>query len=140
MMHRSAVEHPSFIDEFEVTRLEKAPSLIVRPPLVAAAPVSMECEVDRIFDVGEFDDHVVWGRVVRFHIRDDLFLDRGRVDTAAMTPVGRLAAEYTFVDNVFTTPLDAEVLARLQDTRMHRLDGEPADWAAVAQKSRPQEA
>ena len=134
-MHRSAVEHPSFVDEFEATGLEKAPSLIVRPPRVAAAPVSMECVVDRIFDVGEFDDHVVWGRVVRFHIRDDLFLERGRVDTAAMTPVGRLAAEYTFTDNVFTTPLDAEVLAKLQDTRMHRLDGKPADWAAVAQKS-----
>jgi hypothetical protein len=95
----------------------------------------MECVVDRIFAVGELDDHVVWGRVVRFHIRDDLYLERGRVDTAALTPVGRLAAEYTLADNVFTTPLDAEVLAQLQDTRMHRLDGKPADWAAVAQES-----
>lgn len=134
-MHRTAIEQPADIDEFEATGLEKAPSVVVRPPRVAAAPVSMECVVDRIFDVGEFDDHVVWGRVVRFHIRDDLYLDRGRVDTAALTPVGRLAAEYSFVDNVFTTPLDADVLARLRDTRMHRLDGKPQDWSAIDQKS-----
>jgi hypothetical protein len=50
--------------------------------------------------VGELDDHVVWGRIVRFHIRDDLYLDRGRIDTSALTPVGRLAAEYTATDNV----------------------------------------
>ena len=100
-MHKSAAEHAPDIDEFEMVGLEKAPSVAVRPPRVALAPVAMECKVDRIIPVGEMNDHVVWGEVVRFHIRDDAYLERGRVDTAALTPVGRLAAEYTLVDNVF---------------------------------------
>jgi flavin reductase (DIM6/NTAB) family NADH-FMN oxidoreductase RutF len=134
-MHRSAFEHPPEIDEFDAVGLEKAPSEVVRPPRVAQAPVSMECKVDRIFNVGDHDDHVVWGRVVRFHIRDDLYLDRGRVDTAAIAPIGRLAAEYSLVDNVFTTPLDPAVLTARENARMHRLDGHSSDWAAVDQKS-----
>ena len=133
-MHRSAAEHPPEVDEFEVTGLEKAPSVVVRPPRVALAPVAMECKVDRIFTVGDFNDHVVWGRVVRFHIRDDIYLERGRVDTAAIAPVGRLAAEYTLVENVFTTPFDAAILDQRAGTRMHRLDGRPSDWSAVDQK------
>ncbi len=73
----------------------------MRPPRVALAPVAMECKLERDFTVGEFDDHVVWGRVVRFHIRDDLYdLEKGYVDTAALTPVGRLAAEYTPIENI----------------------------------------
>ena len=134
-MHKSAFEHAPEVDEFEATGLEKAPSVIVRPSRVAVAPVAMECRVERIFTVGDFDDHVVWGRIVRFHIRDDLYLGEAHVDTAALAPVGRLAAEYTLVENVFTTPLESAVLKEREGIRMHRLDGKPADWAAVNQKS-----
>ncbi|MBB3458304.1 flavin reductase (DIM6/NTAB) family NADH-FMN oxidoreductase RutF [Rhizobium sp. BK313] len=133
-MHRSAAEHSAEVDEFEFAGLEKAPSVVVRPPRVAAAPVSMECKVDRIFTVGDLEDHVVWGRVVRFHIRDDAYLANGRVDTAALAPVGRLAAEYSLVDNVFTTPLDPETLAARATARMHRLDGQATDWSPIDQK------
>ena len=59
----------------------------------------------------------------------------GRVDTAAMAPVGRLAAEYSLVDNVFTTPLDAEVLKSREGRRMERLDGLPTNFFTVGQKS-----
>jgi hypothetical protein len=51
-----------------------------------------------------------------------------------MAPVGRLAAEYSLVDNVFTTPLDKEVLTSLKGRRMQRLDGLPSDFSAVGQK------
>lgn len=132
-MHRSAQEFPSEVDEFEAVGLEKAACSVVRAPRVALAPVAMECVLDRDFSVGDLGDHVVWGRVVRFHIRDDVYLEGGRVDTAVLAPVGRLAAEYTLVDNVFTTPLDAELLAHHDGRRMQRLDGKPVDWSAVAQ-------
>ncbi|WP_413711715.1 flavin reductase family protein [Rhizobium sp. Rhizsp82] len=134
-MHRSAIEHPSDVDEFEATGLEKTPSTIVRPPRVALAPVAMECKLDRIIPVGDLGDHVVWGRVVRFHIRDDAYLEGGRIDTAALSPIGRLAAEYTLVENVFTAPLDDELLRQREGARMQRLDGKPADWSAVSQKN-----
>ena len=135
-MHKTAFEHPSDVDEFEAACIEKAPSVIVRPPRVARAPVAMECKLEREFTVGDFRDHVIWGRVVRFHLRDDIFhAQNSHVDTAALAPVGRLAAEYTLVDNVFVPPLAPSVLREREQARMHRLDGRPADWAAVKEKT-----
>ncbi|MFH9969580.1 flavin reductase family protein [Streptomyces mirabilis] len=131
-MHSSAFEFGPGIDEFHALGLEKEPSQVVRTPRVKGAPISYECVVDRIIPVGDDGvDHVVWGRVVRFHIRDDLYLERGRIDTAALPAVGRLAAEYTLVDNVFTTPLDEELLAARHSRRMQRLDARPADYSPI---------
>ncbi len=130
-MHRSSVEHPPEADEFELTGLSKAPSAAVRPPRVAGAPVAFECRLDRIIPLGEVGDHVVFGRVVRFHVRDELYLGGGRVDTAALLPVGRLAAEYTLADNVFTCPVASEVLEGRAGTRMARLDARPAGWSPL---------
>jgi hypothetical protein len=70
-------------------------------------PWQRGCKLEREFTVGDFNGHVVWGRVARFHLRNDIFNAKNSyVDTAALAPVGRLAAEYTLVDNVFTTPLE----------------------------------
>lgn len=131
-MHKTAFEHPPQVDEFEAAGIEKAPSVVVRPPRVAQAPVAMECKLEREFTVGDFHDHVVWGRVVRFHLRDDIFsFEKTHVDTAALDPVGRLAAEYTLVDNVFVPPISSA--HRQEGGRMRRLDARPPDWAAVNQ-------
>jgi flavin reductase (DIM6/NTAB) family NADH-FMN oxidoreductase RutF len=131
LAHRSAMEFPSHIDEFDELGIEKAPSEVVTPPRVAGAPITFECRLERIIPIGELGDHVVFGIVERIHIRDDLYLERGRIDTAALSPVGRLAAEYTLVDNVFTTPLDEETLTRYEGSRMQRLDDKPTDYSAV---------
>jgi hypothetical protein len=125
------MEFPSHIDEFDELGIEKAPSEVVTPPRVAGAPITFECRLERIIPIGEVGDHVVFGIVERIHIRDDLYLERGRIDTAALNPVGRLAAEYTLVDNVFTTPLDEETLTRYEGWRMQRLDDKPTDYSAV---------
>jgi flavin reductase (DIM6/NTAB) family NADH-FMN oxidoreductase RutF len=132
-MHVSSVEHAPEDDEFEVTKLAKAPSMIVRPPRVAEAPASMECVLDRIISMGDVGDHVVFDRVVRFHIKDDFVLSGGRIDTAALLPVGRLAAEYTLADNVFTSPLPARVVESRRSARMIRLDEKPDGWSPIDQ-------
>ena len=44
-MHQTAFEFPPEADEFVEVGLEKAPSLVVRPPRVSGAPISMECRV-----------------------------------------------------------------------------------------------
>ncbi|MDN4056017.1 flavin reductase family protein [Massilia sp. YIM B02763] len=133
-MHLSAVDHPADVDEFAVTGLERQPCDLIRPPRVAGAPVAMECRVKRIVGLGEVGDHVVIGEVLRFHVRDDLWHPNGRVDTAAIQPVGRLAAEYTVVDTTFACPAPAELVAGRAGSRMRRLDGRDAGWAAVDDK------
>jgi len=100
-VHRSAFEFDNDVDEFESLGLEKAPSEVVAAPRIAGAPISFECVVDRIIPMPPLPDHVVWGRVKRIHVRDDLYLSRGRIDVGALGVFGRLAAEYTLVDNIF---------------------------------------
>lgn len=130
-MHRSAFEFPSDVDEFDAVGLEKEACELVRVPRVKGAPIAMECRLERIIRIGNLGDHVVFGEVVRFHIRDDLYLDRGRIDTAAISAVGRLAAEYNLVNNVFTTPLDAEFLRSLEGRRMARLDEKDTSFSPI---------
>src|SRR5262252_9011674 len=80
-MHRSAFEFDSDVDEFTAVGLGKEPSVVVRPPRIQGAPISMECRLDRIIPMGSHNDHVVFGEVLRFHIRDELYLPGGRIDT-----------------------------------------------------------
>jgi flavin reductase (DIM6/NTAB) family NADH-FMN oxidoreductase RutF len=134
-MHRTAAEFPSDVDEFEAVGLETAPSQLVKVPRVAGAPISFECTVERIIPIGDLDDHIVFGVIERFHIRDDLYLERGRIDTAALNPVGRLAAEYTLVENVFTTPLEESILEARREARMQRLDDKPTDFSPIETSS-----
>lgn len=131
-MHRTAAEFPSDVDEFDAVGLDKLPSEVVKVPRVAGAPIHFECTLERILQLGELpDDHLVFGRVRRFHIEDDLYLERGRIDVAALNPVGRLAAEYTLVDNVFTTPLDEHTLIGRHQSRMQRLDDKPTHFSPI---------
>ena len=133
-MHQTAFEFPPESDEFVEVGLRKAPSEAIRVPRVADAPISMECRAYKIIPVNTIGDHVIIGEVLRFHIRDDLYLERGRIDTAAIHSVGRLAAEYTLVENIFVTPLDAEVLEGRAKTRMHRLDAHADGWSPIDNK------
>ena len=94
-MNLSSIDAPYGTDEFELAGLEKAPSVMVKPPRVAASPASMECRLLRIVDIeptgpGETASNVVFGRVVGVHL-DDRFIDAdGRFDTARTEPLTRL--------------------------------------------------
>ena len=130
-VHRSAFEFDTETDEFDALGLQKAPSQVISAPRIADAPISFECVVDRIIPMPPLPDHVVWGRVERIHVRDDLYLSRGRIDVGALGAFGRLAAEYTLVDTIFTTPLSEQTIAELSGQRAHRLDGNPADYSPI---------
>ena len=87
-VHRSAYEFDTDVDEFEALGLEKAASEVISVPRIAGAPISFECVVDRIIPMPPLPDHVVWGRVKRIHVRDDLYLSRGRIDVGALGVFG----------------------------------------------------
>lgn len=129
-VHRSAHEFEPDEDEFDILGLEKAPCEAITVPRIASAPISYECRLDRIIPVSD-TENVVWGEILRFHIRDDLYLERGRIDTAALSPVGRLAAEYTYVENAFTTPLTTEAIESIHGSRMRRLDNHGTGYSPI---------
>jgi flavin reductase (DIM6/NTAB) family NADH-FMN oxidoreductase RutF len=94
------------INEMELAGLAPAPSRLVKPPRVAAAPCAMECRWLKTvaltdLDGTETDRHLVLGVVVAVHI-DDRFIKDGMVDTAAMRPIARCGYnDYAVVDSVF---------------------------------------
>ncbi|CAN7735134.1 MULTISPECIES: flavin reductase family protein [unclassified Caballeronia] len=94
-MNLSSMNAPYGTDEFELAGLEKAPSVMVKPPRVAASPASMECRLLRIVDIeptgpGETFSNVVFGRIVGVHL-DERFVDAdGNFDTARAEPLTRM--------------------------------------------------
>ena len=103
-MFESSKNHPPKADEFEKAGLTPAPCEAVGAPRVEEAGVSMECLLDRVLPLGT--DHLVIGRMVRFHVRDELYEDNGRIDVAGLDPLGRLAGDYTKVETIFELPKD----------------------------------
>jgi flavin reductase (DIM6/NTAB) family NADH-FMN oxidoreductase RutF len=63
----------------------------------------MECLLDRVLPLGT--DHLIIGRMVRFHVKDELY-DNGRINVAKLRPLGRLAGNYTRVETIFDLPAD----------------------------------
>ena len=101
-MFESSKNHPPEADEFEKAGLTPAPCEVVGAPRVEEAGVSMECLLDRVLPLGS--DHLVIGRMVRFHVRDELYGENGRIDVAGLDPLGRLAGDYTKVETIFELP------------------------------------
>lgn len=112
-MHESSKDHASEVDEFELAGLTPAASEVVTAPRVEEARVSMECVLERILQLGSCGDSLVIGRMVRYHVRDELLHENGRVDVAGVEPLGRLAGNYTKIENNFDLPTD--LISRTDD-------------------------
>jgi flavin reductase (DIM6/NTAB) family NADH-FMN oxidoreductase RutF len=104
-MHESSKNHPPEADEFEKAGLTPASCEVVEAPRVEEAGVSMECLLDRVLPIGS--DHLVIGRMVRFHVWDELY-ENGRIDVSSLDPLGRLAGDYTKVETIFDLPTERE--------------------------------
>ncbi|ASN04001.1 flavin reductase family protein [Virgibacillus necropolis] len=89
-------------DEFEIAGLEKAESKLVRAPKVADAPVNMECQLDQIVKVGSSD--LILGRLVCYHISDEMYMENDKVNPEKLKPVGRMAGDYAFIHEFYGLP------------------------------------
>jgi flavin reductase (DIM6/NTAB) family NADH-FMN oxidoreductase RutF len=104
----TAMDWPSGVSEIDRAGLTALPSIDVRPPRIAEAPVAMECRVTQIIPVAETTNVMVLGRVMRFHVREDLYRSElGLIDTVAMNPITRLGGpvEYTKIGELFFLPI-----------------------------------
>ncbi|MBU1702739.1 MAG: flavin reductase family protein [Candidatus Eisenbacteria bacterium] len=100
----TAAEFPAHVDEFQIADLTAVPSVKVRPPRVEESPVSMECRVEKILEVGAGPSHFVIGQAILFHIRRDLW-DRGNLKKEAYLPIARLGGTaYAHLGEIFHLP------------------------------------
>jgi flavin reductase (DIM6/NTAB) family NADH-FMN oxidoreductase RutF len=74
--------------EFDHVGIERADSVVVDPPRVAAAKVAFECELYDWIEVG--GSVLILGEVVHAHV-DDSALTDGKLDIEKLDTVGRLA-------------------------------------------------
>ena len=117
---------PPEIDEAALAGLEMIPCRIVRPPRVAASPVHLECRFHCALALPAncFDQvhHVVIGRVVGVHIRDDALTAEGKLDVLKIRPLARLGYfDYTTVDSLFSMAPGGP----LAEARAAGLEGRP---------------
>ena len=102
-MNLTSGEYPPGVDEFALTGLTAVPGVRVRAPRVAEAPISLECRLSQIINVGRGPHQLVLGEIVYFHLRDELYnAETGRIDMHRLHPVARLAGEmYGHVRDVY---------------------------------------
>lgn len=96
-MNITAVDAPTGTDELALAGLTPAPSVGIRAPRIAEAPVSLECTLLDSMTTGTYQTIVV-GRVRSIHV-DNAFVkdaERGHIRAEAMDLIGRLhASGYT---------------------------------------------
>jgi flavin reductase (DIM6/NTAB) family NADH-FMN oxidoreductase RutF len=91
----SSKELPPGASEVELTGLSLLPSVKVRVPRIAEAPVNVECIVRQIIPVGEgpLAANLVIGEVVVIHVDDRVLGPTGRVDPRKLRTIGRMGGD-----------------------------------------------
>jgi flavin reductase (DIM6/NTAB) family NADH-FMN oxidoreductase RutF len=96
-MNLTSGEYDPSVDEFELAKLAQAPSRIVRPPRVAASPVSFECKLYQIleFSPAPTGSSLVIGEIVSIHV-DEAHMKDGKLDRDSLDLIGRMGGiQYT---------------------------------------------
>jgi flavin reductase (DIM6/NTAB) family NADH-FMN oxidoreductase RutF len=101
-MNLTSADFPPDEDEFAWAGLEAAPSVIVKPPRVAAAKAALECTLERVLQIGS--GYMVFGDVVHIHVAPEVCRD-GKPDGELLRPVGRLGGPmYAPIDRIIRIP------------------------------------
>jgi flavin reductase (DIM6/NTAB) family NADH-FMN oxidoreductase RutF len=89
-MNRTSSSLPYGVSEVDQENLATAPSSVVAPPRLAAAPAALECRVHSLQEIGA--NRLVLGIVERAHVRDEL-IDPAtlRILGERFHPIGRMA-------------------------------------------------
>jgi len=89
-------------NELEKAGLTAKKADIVKAPLIAEAPINIECKKYEIVNIGKMG--VIFGEILKFHIRDDILNEKGYVDTTKLDIIGRMGgANYCLItkENTF---------------------------------------
>ncbi|WP_342431881.1 flavin reductase family protein [Neobacillus sp. FSL H8-0543] len=99
-MNDCATEYAPEIDEIIEVGLTKVPGVMVKVPRIKESLLHLECELHQVLHFGEHAGagSLVIGKVLNIQIDDKLY-DKGRIDTAMLQPIGRMAG------NSYTNPL-----------------------------------
>jgi flavin reductase (DIM6/NTAB) family NADH-FMN oxidoreductase RutF len=94
-MNVTSIDFAPTISEFTEAKLHPAPSLKIKTPRIAEAPVAFECVLDQIVELGPRRS-LVLGRVVMMYVKDEAVVDAERyyIDTQGLQLIGRMQGNY----------------------------------------------
>lgn len=95
-MSLSSTEYAKGVNEFVKSGLTEVPSDLVKPPRVGESPVSFECQVDDVIELGQNGGagNLVISRVVKIHVDKQYLDDEGKLDTVKLDLVSRLGGSW----------------------------------------------
>jgi len=102
----SSMEWPEGVDEFEKAGVTKAACIDAPGPRVAESPAHFECRYMTTHRLKGNSSHgwvdVVYGEVIRIHVKDEVIRPDGKIDIPAIRPLARLGYyDYTSVTESF---------------------------------------
>jgi flavin reductase (DIM6/NTAB) family NADH-FMN oxidoreductase RutF len=102
-------EFPKGANEFIKSGLTPTPSTIVKPPRVAESPVSFECKVNQVIELGSEGaaGNLVICEVLLVHVKEEILDENGVISPYKLDAVARLGEDYyTRVngDSIFIVP------------------------------------
>ncbi len=111
----TSCEYPKNVNEFVKAGLTEVASILIRPPRVKESPVSMECKVNQVIELGQNGGagNLVICEVLLMHIKDEILDEQGRIDPRKMDTVARMGGDYYLRaqgENIFTVPKPNEKL------------------------------
>ena len=105
-----AMEWPAGVDEFDKAGVTKAACLDAPGYRGAESPAQFECRYLSTTRLRGNSHHggvdVVFGKVMRIHVRDEVIAADGKLDIVGIKPLARLGYhDYTSVTEVFEMPI-----------------------------------
>jgi flavin reductase (DIM6/NTAB) family NADH-FMN oxidoreductase RutF len=95
-MSLASTEYPKGINEFQKAGFTEVASTLIKPPRVAEAPVSMECNVLQIVPTGTEGGagNLVICEVILMHIKEEVLDAQGKIDPFKLDAVARLGGDW----------------------------------------------
>jgi flavin reductase (DIM6/NTAB) family NADH-FMN oxidoreductase RutF len=95
-MSLSSSPYAKGVDEFVKAGFNKLPSELVRPPRVAEAPVTLECKVNQVIEMGGHGGagNLIVCEVVLMHIKEEVLDEKGMIDQKKIDLVARMGGNW----------------------------------------------
>ena len=92
----ASTEYDRGVNEFQKAGFTEVASEKVKPPRVREAPVSFECTVEQVIELGKEGGagNLIIARVVLLHIQEQYLSANGELETTRLDLVGRMGANW----------------------------------------------
>ena len=102
-------EYPKEVNEFTKAGFTPKSSTVVKPPRVLESPVSFECKVTQVIELGTAGSagNLVICEVLMIHVRDEILDAEGRIDPVKLDAVARMGQDYycrVMPESIFIVP------------------------------------